>query len=637
MMKTIVRAPRPAAGRLLCVTTGLAVLLIALPWAGDALAGVRAAFDRPKVYEGDTVTLTIEVDGANSGAEPDLSPLARAFDVLGTSTGSQMSIINGRGSAKFSWRIALSPKTLGKIEVAPIQVGSEQTQPLTLTVSEMPQGPLSSPGGDVFVELELGIDGDQVMVQQQVPVVVRLYSAVPIRGGDLSAPSADGAVLERLGDDSQYKTQRNGRDYQVIERRYSLSPQRSGTLRIAPVRFEGELMSSGRTAAGDRFGRLFNDPTIDRMFGDMSFPMLRRGEPVRARSRALTLQVKPRAEGFGGEHWLPAEAVAIDDSWAAQPPRLRVGEPATRTLTITAKGLSGAQIPEIGLPAPAGMRAYPEKTETQSRTDGATLFGVSAQRVTLIPTAGGSVEMPEVRVTWWDTVAETERVATVPAMTLLVEGSAAPPPVDDAKAAAVLAPDPGAVPASAADASQVGQGAANSGQDGERAAQITDRTIAISWPIWLGLALLALAVGTLALPWYRRRRSVAASTAEPAAKPSSPPRLGPLREAVRDACNGNDAGAAARALLAWAQALWSDDRPVNLSSVAARIQQGAGAGSALAAEQVRLLERRLYAPDAGPWDGEALWLAVKNGLGAGSATSPPSQEDLAPLYPKRTS
>jgi hypothetical protein len=136
------------------------------------------------------------------------------------------------------------------------------------------------------VELELGIDGDQVMVQQQVPVVVRLYSAVPIRGGELSAPSADGAVLERLGEDSQYRTQRNGRDYQVIERRFSLSPQRSGELRIAPVQFEGELMSTGRAAASDRFGRLFNDPMMDRMFGDMSFPMLQRGEPVRARSSA---------------------------------------------------------------------------------------------------------------------------------------------------------------------------------------------------------------------------------------------------------------------------------------------------------------------------------------------------------------
>jgi hypothetical protein len=104
---------------------------------------------------------------------------------------------------------------------------------------------------------------------------------------------------------------------------------------------------------------------------------------------------------------------------------------------------------------------------------------------------------------------------------------------------------------------------------------------------------------------------------------------------VRSACDGNDAGAAARALLAWAQALWSDDPPANLSAVAARIGQEAGPGSALAAEQVRLLERHLYAPDAGPWDGEALWLVVKNGLAAGSATARSGQDDLAPLYPYR--
>jgi hypothetical protein len=45
-----------------------------------------------------------------------------------------------RSSSKFSWRIPLSPKTLGEIQVAPIQVGNEQTPPLTLTVAEVPEG-----------------------------------------------------------------------------------------------------------------------------------------------------------------------------------------------------------------------------------------------------------------------------------------------------------------------------------------------------------------------------------------------------------------------------------------------------------------------------------------------------------------
>ena len=637
-MKTTVHIARCAAPR----AAVMMLVLLCMSWVGGALADLRATFDRPTAYEGDTVTLTIESDGATPGGQPDLSALAADFDVQGTSTGSQISIINGRSSAKFSWRISLLPKTVGQIDVAPIQVGDQQTGPLSLTVSEVPQGAQGGPGDDVYLELQLGGDddraGNQVVVQQQVPVVVRLFSAVPIRGGDLSAPSADGAVLERLGEDTQYSTQRNGRDYQVIERRFSLSPQRSGALRIAPVQFEGELLGSGRArAANDRFGRLFNDPMMDRMFGDMPFPMSQRGEPVRARSRALTLQVEPRAEGFGGEHWLPAEAVAIDDSWAKQPPRLRVGEPATRTLKVTAKGLAGAQIPEIDVPAPTGMRVYPEQTDSQSRTDGSTLFGVSIQRMTMIPTVGGSVEIPEMRVNWWDTVAETERVATVPAMTLDVEGPVAMASTGDADAAGLLPDQSSAQPPASmteSGASQVGSAPTTPAPTVARDAPLADGSREASWPLWAGVAILML-LAVAAVLLYLRRRQVTASAAQPFPKPRAQQGLGPLRDAMRGACASNDASAASRALIAWARALWSDRPPANLAAVAARIEQGEGPGSVAAAAQVRVLERRLYAPDAGPWDGEALWLCVKDGLAGRRLRDQSDQDDLAPLYPRR--
>jgi hypothetical protein len=55
----------------------------------------------------------------------------------------------------------------------------------------------------------------------------------------------------------------------------------------------------------------------------------------------------------------------------------------------------------------------------------------------------------------------------------------------------------------------------------------------------------------------------------------------------------------------------------------------------LTAARIRELERRLYAPDAGPWDGEKLWLAVKDGLGDGQPPRPDQTDDLAPLYPHR--
>ena len=609
----------------------LALALAPALWSCSALAELRAFFDRPTVYEGDSVTLTIEAEGRNLPGEPDLTGLADEFDVLGTSQGSEIRIVNGQRSDKRSWRITLAPKSIGTVEIPPIDVGDERTEPLTLTVSQVPQGAQGGPGDDVYVEVELGIDGDHVMVQQQIPIVVRLYSGLLIRGGELSDPRADGAVLERLGNDRQYETTRNGREYQVIERRFSLSPERSGELRIAPVVFEGEVLAdrggSRRGATGnDRLDRLFANPMVESMFRDSPFTMFERGEPVRAQAKAITLQVDPRPTGFGGAHWLPAEAVAIDDSWATEPPRLRAGEPVTRTLTITAKGLAGTQIPEIEIPVPAGLRAYPEKTETESRTDGATLFGVSAQRVTLIPTAGGRLAMPEIRVTWWDTVAQTERVATVPAMTLDVEGAPASTPAPASASGTVDAmADASAIEADSADATTTDQPIV-----GEQ-----DNT---HWPIWAGTGAIVVLLGIgSAMFWYRRRQH---PTAEQPSAAEPQPRLGKLREALHQACAQNDAHAAARALLAWAQAFWPRQPPANLAAIAARIDEGMGSG---ASEQIQALERCLYAPDAGlsagdgaaQWDGNALWLALKDGPGKADQQHRSSVDGLAPLYPHR--
>ena len=606
----------------------LALSLMPSLWSGAALAEVRAFFDRPAVYEGDSLTLIIEADGRDLSGQPDLTALADDFDVLGTSQGSEIRIVNGRRSDKRSWRITLAPKFIGNIELPPIAVGDERTAPLTLTVSEVPQGAQGGPGDDVYVEVELGVDGDRVMVQQQIPVVVRLYSGLPIRGGDLSDPRAEGAVLERLGNDRQYETTRNGRDYQVIERRFSLSPERSGELRIAPVVFEGEVVANrGGTRAptgNDRLDRLFQDPMVGSLFRDSPFAMLERGEPVRAQAPAIRLQVDPRPAGFGGAHWLPAEALAIDDSWASGPPRLRAGEPVTRTLTLTAKGLAGTQIPEIEIPVPAGVRAYPEKTETESRTDGAMLFGVSAQRVTLIPTAGGRLDMPEIRVTWWDTVARTERVATVPAMTLVVDG---PPASAAAQAAAASGTDKAPVSAQARPTEPDGVDATTPEPLDVEAPGET------GWPVWAVIAVVVVLLGLGAALFWSRRRRRPISQAPTATAP--PPHLGRLRESLHQACLRNDPDAAARALLAWAQASWPRQPPANLATVAERLRGLAGDG-ADASARVHALERRLYAPGAGPWDGNALWHALKDGLGKTDAQDRLDDEDLAPLYPERS-
>jgi len=627
-------------------------LVLAAPPAAVLAGDLRARFDRHQVHEGDTVTLTIEKDGTGSAGSPDLSALQQDFDVLGTSSGTQIRIVNGARSDTTSWQVTLSPKRTGVLTVPPIAIGSDSTPALTLTVSALPQGALGSPGDDVFVELDVGEGGQAqtagVLVQQQVPVTVRLYSARPLLSGDLSEPRVEDAVVAKLGEDRQYRTQRQGREYQVVERRYSLSPEKSGELRIPPVVFKGTVRAGSSQAQSQAqrrgsqgwafdapgFDRFFQDPDLDRFFGNAlggrdPFGMFERGEAVRAQSKGVDLKVRSRPEGVAAAHWLPAQGLDITDSWTEDPPQLRVGEPVTRTLTLNAKGLSGAQVPEVRLPEVDGLRVYPEKTEAETRTDGETVFGVSKQTFTLIPSRAGSFAVPEVRVTWWDTAAQQERVATLPAWNLQAEGGQA-----EAAPKGTAGPAPaGPLPVPAADTPEAQESAA-AGVADLRPPYLRPRFLA-------GLALVLLGIlGALALQRRRRGRAASVVRAEgsqgpktggpsrPPAVPRQPEEPSAVKRALREACEANDPQGAARALLRWAEVVWPVAPPRSLGALAIRIAPAA-------VEPLKALELRLYARGGETWEGAPLWEALKDGLAPAGRPEVQAADGLAPLYPVR--
>ena len=97
---------------------------------------------------------------------------------------------------------------------------------------------------------------------------------------------------------------------------------------------------------------------------------------------------------------------------------------------------------------------------------------------------------------------------------------------------------------------------------------------------------------------------------------------------MQSACERNDPHAAATALLAWGAELWPDAPPSGLRALAERAERGEAA--------IRALERRLYGAPEGQadWQGDTLWLAVKDGLEAQPASARAAKEPLAPLYPR---
>lgn len=622
-----------------CLRHGRAVpglaLGVALLMAASGVWGQtpRAYFDRDEAYEGDTIVLTIEADGQDGGVRPDLSSLHQDFQVLGTTSGTEVVITNGQRRDTTRWTVSLQPKHTGTFRIPGIALGSERTPPLTLKVSEVPAEVRRAQAEKLFVEMKIDGDGDGISVQQEIPLTVRLYTAVPLREGTLSAPQPADAVVEKLGDDRRYQTRRDGRTYQVTERRYAVFPEKSGTLRIPPVTFRGSVPAQPRTGSRPSsslpgpfqddpfFKRFFDDSALDRFFSD-SFPvrdpfsLFESVEPITARSRALSLTVKPRPDGYKGAHWLPAESVVIHDSWAENPPSLRAGEPATRTLTIEAKGLAASQIPELDLPEVAGLRTYPEQTQRETRVDGKEVVGTSRQRVAIIPDHAGEIAVPELKVSWWDTTAKRERVAVVPGRKLTVAAGSGVSPARAASAAAALPPRPVAEKASR--------------EAGKSAPPLpAAREVQGPWPWIAGLLAVALAATLLIRRRYPAPPSGGRSKQADRDGLAAPTGPGPglAKRHLREACEGNDAKAAARALVAWAAAEWPDRAPPSLSALADRLKTGG--------EVVRELEQTLYGPGSAPWQGRPLWEALREGLQERQGPRQSPEPPLPPLYPQQ--
>jgi BatD DUF11 like domain len=598
----------------------LPILLIML--STNLWAGVTATLDRSTIAEGDTVTLTIKAEGQHAqGAQPDLSPLQKDFNVLGTSTSQQMQIINGRMSSSASLRVELEPKHGGRIEIPALNVGGETTAPLTLTIADQPAATASQPGSPLYLETEVEPQGGSTFVQQQIQYTTRLYYSMPLTEGSLGDPAPEHAVVERLGEDKHYQTTVNGQRYQVIERRYAIFPEQSGTFTIPPVSFTGRMATGGATRRS--FGRM--DSMIEQFFGRDPFgndsffatPFGDPGKRVHARGEAVTVDVKPHPASYTAATWLPGEDLVLHDSWAAQPPEFRVGEPVTRVISIDAKGLAASHLPEVAMPAIANMRIYPEQPVRESRTDGAVVYGHSEQSFAFVPQKAGRVTLPEIRLSWWDLKAGKERVAVLPSWNVEVlpgvggvQGAPVSPPaaVSKPQAQPVIEPQPS--PA-----------AAPSG---------TITTLMQIWP-WIAGGLALLVFGSLVV-WRRSRRRppiaqtpVAVKLDAPAAAPAPDP--GGALRSLKQACDDNDARAAARALLDWAAAMWPDNPPRNLGAVASRLENDAGA-------EVRRLDQSLYAPGGVVWDGAAL----ENAFRATAVKQPVKPKaaagGLAPLYPE---
>ncbi|OIQ94206.1 trafficking protein particle complex subunit 10, TRAPPC10 [mine drainage metagenome] len=543
----------------------LLICTLALLAATPALASLRAQVDRNPVAMDESFTLTLQ--SSDSGGEPDLDVLQRDFDVLGQSKSSSLQIINGQTSGSVQWQISLMPKRSGRLQIPAISVGSQSSQPIELTVSPASQTQ-AAPGGQLF--LEVSAEPHVAYVQQQIIFTVRLYRTVDLGNGsslsDPAFPKMD-ALVERLGGDRSFQTIRNGQTYSVIERRYAVYAQKSGQFSSAPVVFDGDVIAGG--------GGFFSfDP-----FGQNS-------RHLHLSSKTIDLSVKPMPAGASGSRWLPASKLLLTEQWSEQPPRFTVGEPITRTLTLTATGLTAAQLPALAGQPIAGLKLYPDQPALKDNPDDQGITGTRVQKIAIIPTRAGKLTLPAIEVKWWNVDADKEEAATLPARSITV-----------LPGAPQAAAPPGVAPP----------------------LQVPTGATAGWWP-WLSLSL---ALGWLAtvLAWVWRARE----KSRPGKPAVTEERLAQLKRRLKESCAANDAGAAQSQLLSWAKRRWPEQPPTSLAALARRCDPELAAA-------LGELDRTLYSGVESNWRGEALWRRFSQHRPAGKEQRSEPGASLEALY-----
>ena len=365
-------------------------------WGNLSWAELLATADRRTIAMGETLRLTLLGDAGEQPAEIDLTPLNRDWEILSRSSATNARFINGQNQVTRTLEMELAPLREGTLTIPSLTAGGRSTTPLAIRVNPEP---VVAPG-DELVLFEARVDDSSVYVQSEVILTVTLQQAINLDGGEISNFDIPDAVVENL-ERRSFQRRVGNRTWLVTELRYAVYPQKSGALRVPAIGFTAREVQPGRSLLGARLGRR-----------------------LRMTSEPLEIDVKSVPTSFPGEVWLPARALSLEENWSIDPALLNVGDSTTRTLTLTARGLQGSQLPPLSSVQGAinipELRFYPDQESIDQSELAEGLQGLRVQSEALVARSGGTWTLPEIRVPWWNIETDLLEFATLPARTVVV-------------------------------------------------------------------------------------------------------------------------------------------------------------------------------------------------------------------------
>lgn len=547
-------------------TTLIIIMVLA---SASVSAALTASVDRDRVTMGDTIRLTIAATNDEPINNTDPRPLLRDFEIIQRSSSSNTSIINGKMTSTRQLILDITPKREGSLRIPALRVGRDETNFLLIAV-----GPATTAAGDPLIDFVAELDQTSVYVQGQAILILRIQQAVNLESRSVTELSLDDAFVKQL-EQKTFQRTIGGTPWLVHEIRYAIFPEKSGSIEIPAQTF------SARESTGRR----------------SMFDIGNGGRQIQRKTKALTLKVLPRPDSFPAPTWLPARKVEVEENWSTPPEQLRVGESATRRITIKGEGLQGAQLPPILFPANPGLKYYPDQPVV---SDGEVASGVMGSRedsAALVPTKVGAWEVPEIRIPWWNTKTRKVEYAVVPSRRIVVGASL------DSGTALTL-PNPTSI------------------------TEFDNTPIAMaprqdSTSLWMWVALLSTLGWVITLLYVFARKSSPAS-AKPVAAENMSERA--AYKTLIAACSSDNTVEARRHLILWAAAMFPDGNIHSLEVVESHFN------NTVLSDEIEKMNSALYGSTETRWSGTALIELVKELRSRHAGATKDDTQELK-LYP----
>lgn len=358
------------------------------------IAALDATVSSQKVAINKNFLLSINSYDDQDPGNIDLSAIENDFHLGNQETSSVINILNGKRSVKKTLNVTLQPKRTGQLRIPSLRLGKKATRPILIEVTEAIANPDTLYDDIIFVTANL--NKNTSYVGESFIYTLKLYHRID-QESRLNSLQVENAEVEAL-EAKSYRENIKGNRYLVQEQRFLVTPKAAANITIQSPVIRGELYQNGRS-----------------FFRSNGVPFELEAKPVSILVEPLPNNVQPGT--------LVAEDLKISAE-EIQPGTFSVGQPITRRIQVTAKGIKAEALPNLVLNEQSNFSVYEETPQFHNEKWLGGYAGTRTETFVVIPTQAGPLRLPAITIEWWNPKTKQLESSVLPSLTL--EITAAP-------------------------------------------------------------------------------------------------------------------------------------------------------------------------------------------------------------------